>query len=677
MKAKVSRGSGFRGALNYVFDLGPQATHLKQAELVGGNMAGHEPPGLVREFSVTRQLRPDITRPVWHCSLALPAGERLENAKWNEIAEAFVARMGFSAYTPWIAVRHQDTDYDHIHIVASRVSMDGKVWLGQWEARKAIAATQALERTHGLALTPGLGDVRAERKQLTSNEIQMGVRTGQEPPRLALQRLVDEIARTKPSSLEFAEKLQCAGVEVRANIASGTGRMNGFSFSYQGIPFKGSDLGKAYTWQSLQKRGITYEQTRDREGLTQLVRPTITDSPERGEPAKSSELVAGFPPGVAGRDRDGSHDHHRAAPELETASGQVSDGIRRSDSPPTPDPRRLDRGNGLEGDESLRGESTIVGSDVERGQPERAADRPTPADDVQRRGGAEERSRGIGGATPADLASNAHAHPGLNPHRLASAWWKTHFRALSAKPRAATANGEFRASGVEQGDAARTSSAQGDSQPIRAIDPTPYLLSKGYSVTREGPAELSVKALGREIYRLTREKNGHWIARKLGKLVGDTIQLVRRLEQRGGYAEALYRLTKGPTLTQQPPNSERLAREARESRQAEADRIHAAAEQRIQAELDRQAAAERQSEQRQTEADYQVAADWVREEQAREAEKEAAPAPAPEQDAQRPVPPRRILEPGDAARLAELRRQAKERDRPQRPDRDRGHSIGM
>jgi hypothetical protein len=40
---------------------------------------------------------------------------------------------------------------------------------------------------------------------------------------------------------------------------------------------------------------------------------------------------------------------------------------------------------------------------------------------------------------------------------------------------------------------------------------------------------------------------------------------------------------------------------------------------------------------------------------------------APEQDAVRPAPPRRILEPGDAARLAELRRQAM--DRPQRPDR--------
>jgi hypothetical protein len=124
---------------------------------------------------------------------------------------------------------------------------------------------------------------------------------------------------------------------------------------------------------------------------------------------------------------------------------------------------------------------------------------------------------------------------------------------LEFNPRSVTASGELLARGVGQGDTARTSKAQRDHQPARQIDPPPYLLSKGYTVIREGLAELSVKALGREIYRLTREKNGNWIARKLGKLVGDIIQLVRRLEQRGGYAEALYRLTRGPTVTLQLP----------------------------------------------------------------------------------------------------------------------------
>ncbi|WP_223925576.1 hypothetical protein, partial [Aeromonas caviae] len=36
-------------------------------------------------------------------------------------------------------------------------------------------ATQELEHTHGLTLTPGLGDARAERRKLTDKEINMAV----------------------------------------------------------------------------------------------------------------------------------------------------------------------------------------------------------------------------------------------------------------------------------------------------------------------------------------------------------------------------------------------------------------------------------------------------------------------------------------------------------------------
>ncbi|WP_223925570.1 hypothetical protein, partial [Aeromonas caviae] len=36
------------GALNYVFDVGKEATHTKNAERVGGNMAGNDPRELSR-----------------------------------------------------------------------------------------------------------------------------------------------------------------------------------------------------------------------------------------------------------------------------------------------------------------------------------------------------------------------------------------------------------------------------------------------------------------------------------------------------------------------------------------------------------------------------------------------------------------------------------------------------
>ncbi|WP_223930782.1 hypothetical protein, partial [Aeromonas caviae] len=74
----------------------------------------------------------------------------------------------------------------------------------------------------------------------------MAVRTGDEPPRQRLQRLLDEAVKDKPTAPELAERLQAAGVGVRANLAS-TGRMNGFSFEVAGVAFKGSDLGKGYT----------------------------------------------------------------------------------------------------------------------------------------------------------------------------------------------------------------------------------------------------------------------------------------------------------------------------------------------------------------------------------------------------------------------------------------------
>ena len=52
------------------------------------------------------------------------------------------------------------------------------------------------------------------------------------------------------------------------NIAS-TGRINGFSFEYNGIAFKASQLGKGYSWSALQSR-IDYQQERDNAFLFKL-----------------------------------------------------------------------------------------------------------------------------------------------------------------------------------------------------------------------------------------------------------------------------------------------------------------------------------------------------------------------------------------------------------------------
>ena len=258
MKAKVNRGDGFSGLIAYAFG----GENTKRGEIVGGNMAGKNEAALIKEFALVRRLRPDAVRPVWHCSLAMPKNEKLSSGAWNSVCDGFVKKMGFSDFTPYIAVRHSDTDHDHVHIIASRIGIDSKLWLGKWEARTAIEATQILEKEHGLTVTKGLQAERASKKKPSNAEVQIAEKTGDEPPRVRLQRWVDEVVLTRPSALKFAEMLRDRGVTVRANIAT-TGTMNGFSFSVDGIAFKGSDLGKNYTWSGLQARGVSYDQKRD------------------------------------------------------------------------------------------------------------------------------------------------------------------------------------------------------------------------------------------------------------------------------------------------------------------------------------------------------------------------------------------------------------------------------
>lgn len=257
MKAKVGRGGGFRGALSYALG------ESKQSAIIGGTMAGADPRALAAEFGETRRLRPDAKNPVWHCSLSLPKGDEIDAGRWSAIADDFMAEMGLDSHQ-WVAVRHGDTEHDHIHIIGSRIGADGSLWYGQWEARKAINATQDLERRHDLTLTAGLDDVTAERRNPTKAEIEQTDRTGEAPVRLRLQRLIDDAISDGPSVTTMLERLDGVGVETRPVVAK-TGRLSGFSFGLDGVWFKGSQLGKRYSWtgkHGLQKvAGVTYDES--------------------------------------------------------------------------------------------------------------------------------------------------------------------------------------------------------------------------------------------------------------------------------------------------------------------------------------------------------------------------------------------------------------------------------
>ena len=299
MKAKIRRGSGFRGVVNY-------ALGKDEPRIVGGNMSSTIARDLAAEFGVSRALRPDIEKPVWHCSLSAAPGEKLSDDQWQAVAERHMRGMGFSDATQFVVIKHTARDdqtnpppdkvlqsgkvkkggpeTEHVHIIASRIGLDARIWLGQNDVHLAIEQTQQIEREFGLVETKGF-DAPKDAKALTRAEAGMAERTGELAPREYLQTTLAKIIADKPTMASFIERAQAAGIELRPNLAS-TGRMNGFSFGHKDMNFSGSQLGAAYKWASLQK-SVDYQPERDNDKLRAL----LGQKPEAAAPAPAAPVA--------------------------------------------------------------------------------------------------------------------------------------------------------------------------------------------------------------------------------------------------------------------------------------------------------------------------------------------------------------------------------------------------
>jgi hypothetical protein len=560
MKAKITRGTGFRGVLDYALDTGNQKG--KNPEIVGGTLTSGSARAMSDQFAVTRRLRPDIKSPVWHASLALPEGERLSSERWSSIADDFMQEMGFPSESLYTVIRHNDTKHDHIHIIASRVSLSGGLWHGQWEVYRAIRATQVLERIHGLTLTPGLGEPKDE-KTLTKGEIEQGLRTGAEAPRQRIQRLVKEAAQGKPTAVMFAERLELAGVGVRFQIQK-TG-ITGVNYELDGLAFKGQSLGDSCKWSKFSKKyGVSYEQARDSESLerytTAVADRAIRD--ELGNAGRSLEVDAGFVTPSSSRADSRSTG---AVGEAEGGGHSSSDRLRQSDRSTAPDTGRVDSANGHAGDTGIRAEGGDAGQDDLRPVAEsvsyevehrhddadrtayRDATGPTQEIHASNDDHGERTERGGEIDSTEDLASGPGADLGQRNRRDSGAHWASRFKQASAAKRRAAERG-MGGAGVAQSHTGGTRVTEEDRQSARELDPAAYLGANGYDVIREG-RHRSVSLHGDEVYRVTQKQDGHWVWCDLyGNNGGDNIDLVREIEPGTGFAEAVFRLAGAPMV---------------------------------------------------------------------------------------------------------------------------------
>jgi hypothetical protein len=548
MKAKINRGGGFRGALNYVFG-------KAEVEKVRGNMSGQTVVELTREFAVTKKLRPDCKNPVWHCSLALPEGDRLSAQKWDELSVDFMCEMGLDpANHLYEVVRHSDTKHDHIHIVASRIGLDGALWHGQNDVYRAIEATQKLEQRHRLTLTAGFDpEVKKDRKTLTAQEINMGVREETKPPRMVCQEAVDAVLQTEGvmSAPLFIECLAAFDVRAVPSVAN-TGTMNGFSFETAGVAFTGSKLGASYKWAELQKRGVEYVKTRDFEKLADAKRAAAervrNQEPGAVAPAGGRASDAGHGPAA---DAERGREHAAGGLRPGDPSAALQPGRHGEGNDPTRDLEHGDQGRGA-GQERADVDQPGAAAQVlhQRDGGQQPSDTGTAAGADQRSGEGRQRdaeqragSGDAGAAGAPEHVDNADPDAGRgNARGDAGGGWASRFKQANApRPHQGVRTSERSGAGrVVEPDRVITA---------REIDPTGYLEAQGFQVIREG-RHLSVRLHGDEVYRCTRKDDGHWVTCDLFENgIGDNIALVQELEPGTSFADSVYRLSGAPSVS--------------------------------------------------------------------------------------------------------------------------------
>ena len=256
MIAKQVQGSDFKKVLDYV-------DHKSGAKLISSNMAQKEPENLAFEFRLSSNLRKQVTKCVYHASLSVSPSEKLTDQKWVEIAHAYLKGMEFDE-NQYVIYRHTDTEHDHIHIIANRIRVtDGSAVSDSWNYRRSEVLVRQLERQ--FELSPTQCSWEKSKRSPSTGEMRRQKRTGEINKRSQIQNGIEQSLADNPTLVEFIGRLKEKGISVRLR-KSKEDKIEGISYGLEGLAFQGRQLGKKYTWTSLETlltREISHQSSQD------------------------------------------------------------------------------------------------------------------------------------------------------------------------------------------------------------------------------------------------------------------------------------------------------------------------------------------------------------------------------------------------------------------------------
>ena len=235
MIAKIMKGSGFKGVINYILDP-KKGTELIDSSGVRTESINH----IVQSFIDQTELNPKVGKVVGHISLSFSAQDspRLCNEWMVKVAREYMEKMGIKD-TQYIIGRHFDKEHPHVHIAFNRIDNNGKTISDRNDRFRSEKICKELTAKYGLYFADGKENVKEHRlKEPDKTKYEI------------YQALKAEIARCRDWTTLLSH-LEKQNIDVRFKYKGNSQEVQGIIFEKNGYHFNGSKVDRSFSYSKI------------------------------------------------------------------------------------------------------------------------------------------------------------------------------------------------------------------------------------------------------------------------------------------------------------------------------------------------------------------------------------------------------------------------------------------
>lgn len=235
MMAKITKGSDFKGVVDYIIDKN------KNTQIVAADgLFMENKDTIAMSFDIQWQMNNRVSKPVGHIALSFSKEDepRLTNRVMASIALEYMERMGIRD-TQFFIARHFDKEHPHVHIAFNRIDNNGNTISDRNERLRSTRICKELTQKHRLHIANGKDNVKRNRLN--------------EPDKTKYELydiLKTEVGRCGNWNVLVAN-LKRQGVEVHFKHRGLTDEIQGVVFTKNGYHFNGSKVDRRFSYSKI------------------------------------------------------------------------------------------------------------------------------------------------------------------------------------------------------------------------------------------------------------------------------------------------------------------------------------------------------------------------------------------------------------------------------------------